>query len=137
MDKSAFENIYIKCYFSSAVVRSYQYLWSAVVNILLRDRASCRHVIVYHMYNLGLQSILSFAHPYRVRQTKLLSKLKIPLDRRAVGASKPSKYTRAQTTAQISVFYFDSFQYAKIRRVFFRMNPINCSLPNISRRINF
>ena len=79
------------CYFSSAVVRSYQYLWSAAVTILLRARASCRHVLVYHMYDLGLQSMSSFAHPYRVRQTKLLSKLKIQLHRRAARASKPSK----------------------------------------------
>ena len=79
------------CYFSSAVVRSYQYLWSAVVTILLRACASCRHVLVYHMYDLGLQSMSSFAHPYRVRQTKLLSKLKIQLHCRAVRASKPLK----------------------------------------------
>ena len=45
------------CYYSSAVVRSFQYLWSAVVTILLRTRASCRHVLVYHMCDLGLQSM--------------------------------------------------------------------------------
>ena len=28
-----------KCYYSSAVVKSFQYLWSAVVAILLRTRA--------------------------------------------------------------------------------------------------
>ena len=47
----------IRCYYSSAVVRSFQYLWSAVVTILLRTRASCRHVLVYHMCDLGLQSM--------------------------------------------------------------------------------
>ena len=46
-----------KCYYSSAVVRSFQYLWSAVVTILLRTRVSCRHVLVYHMCDLGLQSM--------------------------------------------------------------------------------
>ena len=45
------------CYYSSAVVRSFQYLWSAVVTILLRTRASCRHVLVYHMCDLGSQSM--------------------------------------------------------------------------------
>ena len=45
------------CYYSSAVVRSFQYLRSAVVTILLRTRASCRHVLVYHMCDLGLQSM--------------------------------------------------------------------------------
>ena len=90
MDKSALKT-FISCYFSSAAVRSYQYLWSAVVTILLRACVSCRHVLVYHMGDLCLQSVSSFAHPYRVRQTKLLSKLKIPLDPRAVRASKPSK----------------------------------------------
>ena len=38
-------------------VRSFQYLWSAAVTILLRIRASCRHVLVYHMCDLGLQSM--------------------------------------------------------------------------------
>ena len=75
------------------MVKSYQYLWSAVVTILLRARVSCLHFLVYHMGDLCLQSMSSFTHPYRVRQTKLLSKLKIPFDRRAdpIRASKPSK----------------------------------------------
>ena len=44
-------------YYSRAVVTSFQYLWSAVVTILLRTRASCRHFLVYHMCDLGLQSM--------------------------------------------------------------------------------
>ena len=57
LSPTGYLNKLCKYYYSSAVVRSYQYLWPAVVTFLLRTRASCRHVLVYHMCDLGLQSM--------------------------------------------------------------------------------
>ena len=45
------------CYYSSTIVRSYQYLWSAVVTVLPRAYASCRHVLLYHIFRFTIHVI--------------------------------------------------------------------------------